>query len=128
MVRLVEVVLKPGKRTCPPLATPAGASRLRCVPPPRLHRGGGAGGITPLQGTPAYFKSIKLNFALMSGHLIASSPVGNHLMRSLMGALKNCPFRSPERGASQLLQCFSRPSIDKPWFFEVPLCRQSSNE
>jgi len=53
MVRLVEVVLEPGKRTCPPLATPAGASRLRCVPPPRLHRGGGAGGITPLQGTPA---------------------------------------------------------------------------
>ena len=53
MVRLVEVVLEPGKRTYPPLATPAGASRLRCVPPPRLHRGGGAGGITPLQGTPA---------------------------------------------------------------------------
>ncbi len=53
MVRLVEVVLEPVKRTCPPLATPAGASRLRCVPPPRLHRGGGAGGITPLQGTPA---------------------------------------------------------------------------
>jgi hypothetical protein len=52
MVRLVELVLEPGKRTCPPLATPAGASRLRCVPPPRLHRGGGAGGITPLQGTP----------------------------------------------------------------------------
>jgi hypothetical protein len=32
MVRLVEVGLEPGKRTCPPLATPAGASRLRCSP------------------------------------------------------------------------------------------------
>jgi len=34
MVRLVEVVLEPGKRACPPLATPAGASRLRCAAHP----------------------------------------------------------------------------------------------
>jgi hypothetical protein len=34
MVRLVEVVLEPGKRARPPLETPAGASRLRCAAHP----------------------------------------------------------------------------------------------
>ena len=38
-----------------------------------------------------------------------------------MGALKNCLFRSLERGASQLLQRFSRPGIDKPWYFRGAL-------
>jgi hypothetical protein len=32
MVHLVEVVVEPGKPTCPPLAPPAGASCLRCAP------------------------------------------------------------------------------------------------
>ena len=41
MVVLAEMVLKPGKRTCPPLATPAGASRLRLRPPSWLNRRGG---------------------------------------------------------------------------------------
>ena len=31
MVRLVEVVLEPGKRAFPHIAMPAGASRLRCA-------------------------------------------------------------------------------------------------
>ena len=44
MVRLVEVVLEPGKRTCPPLATPAGASRLRCATHPGVAGVGDAGG------------------------------------------------------------------------------------
>ena len=42
MVRLVELVLEPGKRTCPPLATPAGANRFR------LSRDGGTSKITVL--------------------------------------------------------------------------------
>ena len=50
LVRLVEVVLEPGKRTCQPLATPAGVSRLRCAPM-LAKPAWGAGGLTPLYGT-----------------------------------------------------------------------------
>ena len=49
MVRLVEVGLKPGKRACPPLATPAGACRLRYTPTPATP-GGGAGDLHHFRG------------------------------------------------------------------------------
>jgi len=87
MVRLVEVVLDPGKRTCPPLATPAGASRLRCVPPPRLHRGGGAGGITPLQGTPALVDALGRHwFFDPSLNLVTFSHAGSVCNRAWLAA------------------------------------------
>jgi len=50
MVRLVEVVLKPGKRACPPLATPAGASRLRCAAHPGYAGAGVPGELHHLRG------------------------------------------------------------------------------
>ena len=66
MVRLVEVVLKPGKRASahpgsPPLATQAGASRLRCAthPPPRPSRGG-------VPGAFATCFNVRLGFCLLS--------------------------------------------------------------
>jgi hypothetical protein len=49
MVRLVEVVLKPGSRACPPLATPAVASRLRCAAHPG-YAGVGCRGIYTTSG------------------------------------------------------------------------------
>ncbi len=33
------------------------------------------------------------------------------------GRLENRPFRSLDRGECQSLQCFSRRSIDEPWYF-----------
>ena len=47
MVHLVELVLEPGERTCPPLETPAETSRLR------FSRGRGASIITLPLETPA---------------------------------------------------------------------------
>jgi len=48
MVRLVEVVLEPRKRTYRSLAIPAGASRLRCAPHPGY--AGGAGELHHFRG------------------------------------------------------------------------------
>jgi hypothetical protein len=38
LVHLVQVVLEPGKQTCPALASPAGACRLSCAPLPGVAR------------------------------------------------------------------------------------------
>jgi hypothetical protein len=46
MVRLLEVILKSGKRACPPFAASAVES---------IAWGGGGGGIPPLLGTPAAY-------------------------------------------------------------------------
>ena len=77
MVRLVEVVLKPGKRACPPLATPAAGQAAWDARPTPATPGWGCRGNYTTAGDASTFR-----------HLLEQNEFGGQIFQTVKAHLK----------------------------------------